>query len=380
MSHQVNINNKSIIILAENLQEIINNLTASGYKTIAPTINENTILYEEITKISDLPIGFVDEQNGGHYRLTKQSLPTYFAYTVGANSWKKYLHPPKVKLWQIKRNSKKMEFTKEEKKQQKLAFIGVRGCELAAISIQDRVFLKDKFVDPIYSENRQDLFIIAVNCSRSVKTCFCTSMETGPKVKENYDLALTEIINSKEHVFLVDIGTEKGLEIIQNIPYKVASKAYKETAENIVNATAQSVEKKLDTKNIKDLLYQSYESPSWDEVANRCLTCSNCTMVCPTCFCTNVQDTTDLTGEIAERSRVWDSCFTSDFSYIHGGSVRVSAKSKYRQWLVHKLGAWFDQFGTSGCVGCGRCITWCPVGIDITEQVKTLQQEKLNNT
>ncbi|MBI4851677.1 MAG: 4Fe-4S dicluster domain-containing protein [Acidobacteria bacterium] len=366
--------NNSLIILAESLQLIFDNLNSFGYQTIAPTISENTIVYDQITKISDLPIGYIDEQTGGHYRLKKHSKPTFFSYTVGANSWKKYLHPPKVRLWQIKRKAKAMEFVSEETQPPKLAFIGVRGCELAAISIQDRVFLKDKFVDPIYSTRRKDIFIVAINCARAVKTCFCTSMQTGPKVEEGFDLSLTEILDDKKHIFLVKVATEKGREILKNIPYKVATKEDENIAENIIKTTAQSIEKKLDTENIKELLYQNYENPSWDEVANRCLSCANCTMVCPTCFCTTVQDTTDLTGEIAERWRSWDSCFTSDFSYIHGGSVRVSTKSRYRQWLVHKLGAWLDQFGTSGCVGCGRCITWCPVGIDITEQVKTLRE------
>ena len=80
-----------------------------------------------------------------------------------------------------------------------------------------------------------------------------------------------------------------------------------------------------------------------------------------------------LYGARAERWRKWDSCFTLDFSYIHGGSVRTSAAARYRQWLSHKLATWIDQFGSSGCVGCGRCITWCPVGIDITEEVAAIR-------
>jgi ferredoxin len=86
-----------------------------------------------------------------------------------------------------------------------------------------------------------------------------------------------------------------------------------------------------------------------------------------------VTDTTDLTGAVSERTRVWDSCFTASFSYVHGGSVRATIRSRYRQWLTHKLATWFDQFGTSGCVGCGRCITWCPVGIDITEEAAAIR-------
>jgi sulfhydrogenase subunit beta (sulfur reductase) len=132
----------------------------------------------------------------------------------------------------------------------------------------------------------------------------------------------------------------------------------------------------MDTKGIKELLYRNYENPRWDDVAKRCLTCGNCTMVCPTCFCTTVEDITDLTGEHVERWRKLDSCFTMDFSYIHGGSVRSSPRARYRQWMTHKLATWIDQFGTSGCVGCGRCITWCPVGIDITEETGAIRDSE----
>ena len=138
-------------------------------------------------------------------------------------------------------------------------------------------------------------------------------------------------------------------------------------------ATARSMGRTLDTDGIKELLYGSYEHRRWDDVAARCLACANCTLVCPTCFCATVEDVTDLTGDHAERWRRWDSCFTLEHSYLHGGSVRTSTRARYRQWLTHKLATWIDQFGTSGCVGCGRCITWCPVAIDITAEVAAIR-------
>ena len=95
-------------------------------------------------------------------------------------------------------------------------------------------------------------------------------------------------------------------------------------------------------------------------------------MVCPTCFCTSVADTTDVTGDHAERWQEWASCFDLDYSELHGGQVRSSGASRYRQWLTHKFGTWHTQFGQSGCVGCGRCIAWCPVGIDVTAELTAL--------
>ncbi|MBI3994646.1 MAG: 4Fe-4S dicluster domain-containing protein, partial [Nitrospirae bacterium] len=207
-------------------------------------------------------------------------------------------------------------------------------------------------------------------------TCFCVSMKTGPRATAGFDLALTEVLESGRHTFTVEAGTERGAEVLRDLPHTEATEKDRAAVERIVAATASQMGRTLDTTDIKNLLYQNLEHPRWDEVATRCLSCANCTMVCPTCFCSTVEDVTDLTGEHAERWRKWDSCFTSDFSYVHGGTVRPSVKSRYRQWMTHKLATWIDQFGTSGCVGCGRCITWCPVAIDITEEVRAIRETK----
>jgi ferredoxin len=247
---------------------------------------------------------------------------------------------------------------------------------LHAIEVQDKVFLNGAYVDPGYKARRENLFMIAVNCGVAGGTCFCVSMNTGPKAEAGYDLALTEVLEGGKHYFVVEAGTAKGKEVLAKVPHKLAGEAERRTADRIVAETAQHMGRTMETVGIKELLYANYEHPRWDNVASRCLTCANCTMVCPTCFCSTVEDVTDLSGDHAERWRKWDSCFTLDFSYIHGGSVRSTPKSRYRQWMTHKLATWIDQFGTSGCVGCGRCITWCPVGIDITEEVQAIRESK----
>jgi ferredoxin len=135
----------------------------------------------------------------------------------------------------------------------------------------------------------------------------------------------------------------------------------------------RDMQRQMYTEDLPRLLYDNLEHPRWDEVATRCLSCTNCTQVCPTCFCVTVEDHSNLKGTVAERTRVWDSCFTLDFSHVYGGNIRPTIRSRYRQWLTHKLASWIDQFGIIGCVGCGRCITWCPVGIDITEEVRAIR-------
>ena len=371
---------KTAVIEVQHFDTLIEALTRRGYEVAGPTIREGAIVYDCVGSAKDLPAGWTDEQDGGKYRLKPRADNALFGYAVGPHSWKKYLHPPAVRLWRAERAANGFSILPEKQEPPKFAFLGVRACELNGIRIQDKVFLEGPHTDPTYSSRRANVFIVAVNCGQAGGTCFCASMNTGPRAESGYDLALTEIVDKERHRFVVEIGTERGAEILADVPHELAGESDRETAERIVAETAEHMGRAMDTAGIKELLYGSYEHARWEQVAQRCLTCANCTMVCPTCFCSTVEDVTDLTGEHAERWRKWDSCFTTDFSYIHGGSVRASAKSRYRQWMTHKLATWIDQFGSSGCVGCGRCITWCPVGIDITEEVRAIRNSSPDGT
>ena len=364
------------IIECGHLQKLIDILWKRGYRVIGPTLGEGTIVYDDLNTIADMPVGWTDDQDGGIYRLKKQEDKALFNYNTGPHSWKKFLFPSSLRLWQAKRNGNTFQIIPENGVTQKFAFLGVRSCDIHAISIQDKVLMNGQYTDPHYKSRRKDTFIVAVNCGKAGGTCFCVSMNTGPKATFGFDLAMTEIRENERHYFLAEAGTELGAEILNEIPHTKADEKECRIAEDIMKNTSEQMGRSLDTANIKELFYRNYEHPRWEEVAKRCLTCANCTMVCPTCFCTTVEEVTDLTGEHAERWRKLDSCFTTDFSYIHGGSVRSSAKSRYRQWITHKLATWIDQFGTSGCVGCGRCITWCPVAIDITEEAEEIRKSE----
>jgi ferredoxin len=348
-------------------------LARRGYRVIGPTVRDGAIVYDTIARLDDLPVGWTDQQDGGRYRLQRRGDAALFGYAVGPHSWKRFLHPPIQRLWQARRDATGFAVIESGEEVQPLAFIGVRACELHAIAIQDRVFLSGQHLDNSYKNQRDQVFIVAVNCGEAGGTCFCVSMEAGPKAEAGFDLALTEIIDGNRHLFLLAVGSAAGEDVAKDLSARLATQHEIEAAERVIAQTASQMGRKLDTGGLKELLQANPEHPRWDEVAQRCLTCGNCTNVCPTCFCTTVEDTTDLSGTTAERVRRWDSCFTLDFSYIHGGTVRNSARSRYRQWMTHKLAHWIDQFGSSGCVGCGRCITWCPVGIDITEEAAAIR-------
>jgi ferredoxin len=360
-----------LIVARDELQSLVDVLTARAYRVLGPTLRDGAIVYDEIKRIEELPAGWSDRQAAGSYRLEKRFDAALFGYAVGPQSWKRFLHPPIERLWQAPREGESFS-VEQDVPATKFAFLGVRACELRAISIQDKVFLGGRYQNTGYQRRRQDNFIIAVNCGEAGGTCFCVSMQCGPKAESGFDLALTELIREK-HEFLVEVGSADGSDVLRHVRSRVATPADTAAADAVVERTAHQMGRTLDTNGVKDLLQGNLEHPRWDAVAERCLSCANCTMVCPTCFCTTVEDHTDLLNQMAVRERKWDSCFTLDFSYLHGGSVRKQTRSRYRQWMTHKLANWIDQFGTSGCVGCGRCITWCPVGIDITEEAAAIR-------
>jgi ferredoxin len=361
------------VIAPEALETLIETLRGRGYRVLGPTARDGAIVYDELESATELPIGWTESQEAATYRLERRDDEARFGYAVGPHSWKQFLLPPKVRLWQAKRNGDgALEVEEEPADETPLAFIGVRSCELHAIGIQDRVFLGGSYVERDYAAHRSDNFVVALNCFEPGGTCFCVSMGTGPKAEAGYDLALTEILDG-EHRFLVEVGTERGAEVLAELPHREASETDIGAASAAVTGAAEKMGRQLEAGDLRDLLARNLEHPRWEDVAERCLTCGNCTMVCPTCFCTTVEDATDLTGQSAERVRLWDSCYSVDYSYIHGGSVRPTGQSRYRQWLTHKFGTWHDQFGSSGCVGCGRCITWCPVGIDVTEELTAIR-------
>jgi sulfhydrogenase subunit beta (sulfur reductase) len=354
------------------LGRLLEALKQRGYRLIAPTVQNDAIVYDRIDTETDLPIGWTDRQEPGRYRLERRSDQAVFGYAVGPHSYKKLFHVSEERLWSVRRNKDGVELTAHAPEAPALALIGARGCDLAAVDVQDRVLERGEHADPRYGARRRDVFVVAVNCGQAGGTCFCASMNTGPKARRGFDLALTEILDGA-HRFLVEIGSPRGADLADELGLEPAADDDQACADQIVVRTAGSMGRVLDTHGIRDLLVGNLEHPRWDDVAARCLACTNCTMVCPTCFCSTIEDTSDIEGETAERRRRWDSCFTLDFSYLHGGSVRTTTRARYRQWLTHKLATWYDQFGSSGCVGCGRCITWCPVGIDITEEVAAIR-------
>jgi len=358
------------------LEQLVKTLHDEGYTVIAPRVHDDVIRMQPIQSADQIARGVRDQQEGGRYRLTPDDDRIWFDYTVGPDSPRRFFFPPEQRLFSLTVKGEAFEVTQSAPQAPKLAFIGVRACDLAAMAIQDRVFgvATDRRMyrcesDSFYRRARQQSLMIAVNCTRPGGTCFCDSMNTGPEAREGFDLALTELKGG----FVVKIGSPKGQALIDKLPARGPTESEVELADLKMGNAVQRMGRTLTTEGLAETLAQAVEHPHWNEVAKRCLSCANCTLVCPTCFCSTVLDSNDLaTGEVS-RTRYWGSCYTHQFTFTTAGPTRTSIRGRYRHWMRHKLSTWWEQFGVSGCVGCGRCITWCPVGIDITEEAAAIQ-------
>jgi len=337
------------------LDALIRVLRDDGRVVVGPVLRDAAITLAELGSAADLPSGWGVETGPGHYRVREREDAAVFGHSAGPQSWKRFLHPPRKALI----SSDSTGFHPVEDTAPDYAFLGVRPCDLAAIAKLRQIV------------GGKAPFVVAAQCTEPGEVCFCASMGCGPAAGPGHDIALTERIDADGHRFLATSGTEEGAAVLARVPARAASPDDRALAAGDVEAATRRMGRAMPELDLRDLLAANRDSAHWEAVAERCLTCGNCTMVCPTCFCVSVEDTTDLDGN-AERAQRWASCFEIDFSYLHGGAVRTSGAARYRQWMTHKLGTWHDQFGTSGCVGCGRCIAWCPAGIDITEEAAAL--------
>jgi sulfhydrogenase subunit beta (sulfur reductase) len=352
------------------LQTLLDILRDAGYRCIGPQVHDGAIVYRDLARVDQLPLGARDRQAPGSYRIEQTRGPRYFAWATGPQALKPWLFAPRETLWRAKHSADRgLQFSDSEvTAAQPLAVIGVRACDLAAMRLQDRHFLEGPVRDPHYAARRAGLFLVSVDCSHPADTCFCASTGDGPRAEADFDLALAEL----DEGFLLRVGSERGSEIAASMEFSPASDAQEKTAEDEWQASLRQQKRQLPSRDLREALFSNLTHPRWDAVGERCLSCGNCTSVCPTCFCHSELDNPSLDGSHSEHVREWDSCFTAGHSHIHGITLREDTGKRYRQWLTHKLGSWHDQYGRSGCVGCGRCIAWCPVGIDLTEEATVI--------
>jgi ferredoxin len=344
-------------------------LMQRGYRCLGPQARNGAIVMAELQSPDGLARGLQAEQAPGQYRLASDAHDRYFAWANGPQAIKPHAFAAEEPLWQVRRDARgELQFEAVTPEVPALAIIGVRACDLAALALQDAHFLRQGRRDPHYERRREQLFLVAVQCAVPAATCFCASTGDGPTPTAGYDVSLAELAEG----FVAVAGSAKGREVLDALDLAPASRSQLDAARAQGLAAAAAQQRRLAGRNLRDALMASLEHPRWDDVASRCLACGNCTAVCPTCFCHAESDQPALDGQSSRHLRQWDSCFGESHGHLHGFNVRPDIRTRYRQWLTHKLATWHDQFGRSGCVGCGRCIAWCPVGIDITAEAAAL--------
>ncbi len=349
------------------LDALIDALQDAGYRVIGPQVRDGAIVFDDLAAAKELPVGWDDRQTPGSYRLEPRADGRCFAWANGPQALKPLLFAPREVLWRAVRDASGLRFESAAAVAEKTAVIGVRSCDVAGLSLQDKHFLH-KVKDPWYRARREALLLVAVDCAHPAQTCFCASTGDGPAVTGGADLALSELNEG----FLVRAYTDAGRAIRDALPLEEASAEQTERVNGELAAAAQTQTRRMPGRNLRDSLFANPDHPRWNDVAARCLSCGNCVSVCPTCFCHAEREQPSLDGSATEHLRQWDTCYSAEHSYLHGFLIRPDTRSRYRQWLTHKLAGWHDQYGRSGCVGCGRCISWCPVGIDITEEAAAL--------
>jgi len=360
---------KPAFLPREKFDELLAALRQAGYGVVGPTPRDGAIVYAEVTAVADLPAGVSIDSGPGYIRLHTSDSPRVFAWANGPQALKPLLFKSSEVLWRAERDSAgRLTFRNATPQVRPTAVIGVRACDLAALQLQDRHFLSGEYRDTHYAARREQLFLVAVNCSHPAPTCFCASTGDGPAARDGYDMVLDELDDG----FLVTAGSDRGAGLLRGLELQVASDAQCAAARLAVERAHDMQTRQIPAGDLYDGLSAQREHARWQDVAQRCLACGNCTLVCPSCFCSREQDESRLDGEGSEHLRQWDSCFSEGHSYIHGMVMRKDVRHRYRQWLTHKLGSWHRQYGRSGCVGCGRCIAWCPVGIDICEEVNAI--------
>jgi ferredoxin len=362
-------------LTSQRLQTLIEALQVRGYEVLGPRREGPAIGWGAIGSLDDLASGWEVQSEPGSYHI-RPAPDSAFRFAAGppVEGLKRWLIPPECRLFRAERTNGHLAIRNEPAEPPLRAFLGVRPCDLAAVEMLDRVFLEGPRADIAYRQRRRSLLLIGANCTTSRATCFCASLGTGPRARSGFDILLTECEEDGAVLYLAEAGSEQGEALLSSLEAPAAPRALLQRRKEWFERAAAMQTRSIRTAGASIVFEGAFDHPLWEEAERRCLACANCTSVCPTCYCTNTEERSAIDGTWAERWSVWDSCFTQGFSYIHGGSIRLSGRARFRQRLSHKLGRWQAQFGAPGCTGCGRCMTWCPVGIDPTREFAALEE------
>ncbi len=330
----------------DDIKKLVEDLKKS-YKVVAPVKKETRYDFAEIEKFEDIQFGY-----------DTTILPP-----------KKFLTPPLETLLKFKRSKNEAEPVFDNTP---IALFGLHPCDIKAIKHLDQAFSENNNYDRHYLNKREKSLIIGLEC-QPYDYCFCSSVGST-SAKDGFDIMLVPVDNG----YLAEIGTEKGEGIVRKLGAKKAEDSAFKKAEGFRKEKEKKIVRKfhkVDATTVKDLLQKSWDHKHWKELEERCLACGSCNLVCPTCFCFDVQDEVDLTLDNGERKRIWDGCMLVDFAKVGSGeNFREHRSQRIRHRMNRKLNYLHDRFSSPTCVGCGRCVRACTVKIDPVEIVNELSK------
>ncbi|MDY6874054.1 MAG: 4Fe-4S dicluster domain-containing protein [Chloroflexota bacterium] len=239
---------------------------------------------------------------------------------------------------------------------------GIRPCDAKASSLLDTVFYTEDDGDPYWIAKRDASVLVGMGCTEPCQTCFCTTVGGGPFNTDGLDALVTELGDE----YYIETLTDKGERLFAELP--IASEEQQEQVQTLQSKVKGAMEPVFETDNLKEHLDDIFGSDYWDTIAESCLGCGVCTFLCPTCFCFDIVDEVQR----SERVRNWDTCMFRIYSQeASGHNPRPTRKERTRQRIMHKYSYWLDHIGEIGCTGCGRCVRYCPVGLDIRAMLNT---------
>ena len=358
------------------LDALVSRLVSLGYKVVGPTVRDGAIVLAELSTADQFPRGVRDVQAPGRYRLEQRDDDARFGHVAGPRSFKQELYPPVLTLLHARRN-------------------GNGGFHSSATSPRTRARSRSSARAPATSPRSAS----RTACWPRARTPTTTTRGgAGARSRRRELRRVRQLLllhldgrraagrarprprpdrgDRRRRASLPRRGRLRSRRRgARGAAVAARQRGRRDAAPQAAHANAVATQSaSLDADGRARAAAREPRPPALRRGRRPLPRVRQLHLVCPTCFCVGVEDHTDLTGADATRLRVWDSCFTPSHSDLHGGGVRRTTRARYRQWITHKLATWHDQFGTSGCVGCGRCITWCPVGIDITEEVAAIRR------
>jgi Pyruvate/2-oxoacid:ferredoxin oxidoreductase delta subunit len=246
----------------------------------------------------------------------------------------------------------------------KRVVLGIRPCDARACQLLDHVFAGAEYADPYWSEKRRQTTLVALGCTDPCQTCFCTSVGSGPFDGRGVDVVLTDIGDG----YVAETNSERGHALLETLTD--ASQNQIEAASKAKVRAREAVKEPFELDGIVDTLYSLFDDEVWYEVQQSCLGCGVCTFLCPTCHCFDIVDE----AQRGERVRNWDTCMFRIYSQeASGHNPRPTNVERTRQRILHKYAYFIEWFDEVGCTGCGRCVRYCPAGIDIRQTIRRSQ-------